>query len=496
MFNSKSKFDANKCKVNLKMLINRFNLLTQKKVLAAPAAPAALASAPTLVLTVPDPSTAQANLNKQQKRQVALLLKDDKEANARILIEHIIREDYTLESYELLKQYTEMLLARLNVVIQESELKAEVAEAVCALLYAGWLMGNDVPELHTLYVLFTAKYSKPYSDEVVQNKEKYLSHRLLRMLTSTQVPDASVVELYLSEIAKAYNVEWAPKPLIGGTIPGPISSTIGIALPLPGMPVQQPGPYPEGGVPPAVVVHQLPSAPGAPAQFVPGPTPYPSGYPAQPVASFAESGMLDEGLGGAPVPFAVALVKTPLGFGMQLDGDNVIVSIKPDTQASRSGQLQPGDRVVALNNVAVSRDTPVKSVAIDLETGANAVFSIVRRGGAGAAGPSGGGGGAAPQRPPVATPQPEQTPVMLGGPMPAMPALPVEYAQPQPHLPYAAPQDPYGMPPANPVAPGAPHPAYVAPAAPVVVPPAQPAAPPAESEDEILARRLEMLKRG
>ena len=80
--------------------------------------------------------------------------------------------------------------------------------------------------------------------------------------------------------------------------------------------------------------------------------------------------------------------------------------------------------------------------------------------------------------------------------MPAMPALPVEYAQPQPHLPYAAPQDPYGMPPANPVAPGAPHPAYVAPAAPVAVPPAQPAAPPAESEDEILARRLEMLKRG
>ena len=39
MFSSKPKFDANKCKVNLKMLINRFNLLTQKKVLAAPGGP-------------------------------------------------------------------------------------------------------------------------------------------------------------------------------------------------------------------------------------------------------------------------------------------------------------------------------------------------------------------------------------------------------------------------------------------------------------------------
>ena len=99
----KPKFDANKTKVNLKMLINRFNLLTQKK----------------------------ANLAKQQKREIALLLRDNKEARARILVEHIIREDYTLESYDLLRQYTELLLARLNVVIQEPQLKPEVAEAVC-----------------------------------------------------------------------------------------------------------------------------------------------------------------------------------------------------------------------------------------------------------------------------------------------------------------------------------------------------------------------------
>ena len=49
----KPKFDANKCKVNLKMLQNR-QLLQQKKT----------------------------NLAKQQKRQVAMMLKDDKEAGA------------------------------------------------------------------------------------------------------------------------------------------------------------------------------------------------------------------------------------------------------------------------------------------------------------------------------------------------------------------------------------------------------------------------------
>ena len=76
MFSSKPKFDANKCKTNLKMLVNRFQLLVQKKT----------------------------NLNKQQKRKVALLLRDDKAPEAEVLVEHIIREDYTIESYELLRQ--------------------------------------------------------------------------------------------------------------------------------------------------------------------------------------------------------------------------------------------------------------------------------------------------------------------------------------------------------------------------------------------------------
>ena len=526
---SKPKFDANKTKVNLKMLINRFNLLTQKK----------------------------SNLAKQQKRQVALLLKDDKEPNARILVEHIIREDYTLESYDLLRQYTELLLARLNVLVQEPELKPEIAEAVCALLYAGWLMGSEVPELHTLYMLFTAKYGKPYSEEVVNSKEKYLSHRLLRMLTSTQVPDPTVVELYLTEIAKAYNVEWTPRPQ---GVPGMMnSSTLGVPLPLPGMPV---GTEVPGATPPA--------------QFVPGPVPPMQGHVAgpssgglPPMPSFASTtSYLADEKGGA-IPFAVALLKSPAGFGMQLDGDNVIVSIKPDSAASQSGALAVGDRVVALNGVEVSRERPVKSVAIDLANGETATFSVVR-------------GRASGYQPP---PQPPLQPAVPADPY-GLPAQP--YVGPVDGTPYLPPQPPppaAGAPPAsthaatltktplgigvsldgdnvvtevkedsqaaragniqvgdqvvaiNGVAPSATNPSaailqgiaagtelqllfvsaaarqqpaaappapYAAiptgvPAAPppvVAAQPAPPAAPPAESEDDILARRLEALKRG
>ena len=57
------------------------------------------------------------NLAKGEKRKVATLLRDDKEHNARILVEQIIREDYTLEAYEMIKQYVELILARFNVLV-------------------------------------------------------------------------------------------------------------------------------------------------------------------------------------------------------------------------------------------------------------------------------------------------------------------------------------------------------------------------------------------
>jgi len=251
MFSSKPKFDANKCKVQLKMLINRLNLLSSKK----------------------------ANLAKAEKRKVAMLLRDDKEHNARILVEQIIREDYTLEAYDVIKQYTEMLIARFNVVVTEEELKPEVADAVCALVYSGWLMGAEIDELKALFMLFTAKYGKVYTQEVLDNKDKYINARLLKILSSTQVPDASVIDAYLGEIAKAYGVEYIPRPSASLQ---PMSATLGIALPTPGMPM--PTPMAEavdvseaGGSSEAPAMPAVPAVPAAPA--APGEPPDIAGAP-------------------------------------------------------------------------------------------------------------------------------------------------------------------------------------------------------------------------
>merc|ERR1719331_1431284 len=95
-------------------------------------------------------------------------------------------------------------------------------------------MGQEVAELKILFALFTAKYGKVYTGEVLENKEKYINARLLKILSSTQVPDPTVVDAYLTEIARSYGVEYIPKPLSNIQ---PVSTTLGIALPTPGMPM-------------------------------------------------------------------------------------------------------------------------------------------------------------------------------------------------------------------------------------------------------------------
>ena len=136
MFSSKPKFNPDKCKVQLKMLISRIKLQLSK----------------------------QTNLAKAERRVVAGLLKDDKEHQARIKVEQIIRADFKLESLELINNYTELLISRYNVLVVEPQLKPEIAEAVTALVYAGYLLGNEIPELKELFGHFRAKYGRPPTD--------------------------------------------------------------------------------------------------------------------------------------------------------------------------------------------------------------------------------------------------------------------------------------------------------------------------------------------
>ena len=56
------------------------------------------------------------NLIKQQRREIAGLLKSGEDENARILVEQIIKDEYKCDAYDELEVYCEELVARLNLI--------------------------------------------------------------------------------------------------------------------------------------------------------------------------------------------------------------------------------------------------------------------------------------------------------------------------------------------------------------------------------------------
>lgn len=294
-----------------------------------------------------------------------------------------------------------MLIARFNVITLEAELKPEVAASVCAIVYAGYLMGTEVDELKHLHILFTLKYGKPFTQDVIDNKEKYINHRLLKILTMTECPDVTVVDAYLEAIAQSYGVEYVPQV----TAVQPISSTLGIALPTPGQPmpgsaVPEPMPDLSGGEAPSAAEPALMMG-----TEVVLPTAQPIATPA--VASGGGSnfsagevvGMTPppSGAGSASgaVPFRVQLSKVCAahrsstasghlisGFGLTVDAQDVVVGIDAaDTagvDADGLGAIRLGDKVVAINGRQVTGDSPVKSLSADVDLGTCVHVDLVR----------------------------------------------------------------------------------------------------------------------
>ncbi|KAM7059200.1 IST1 homolog isoform 2-T4 [Molossus nigricans] len=152
-----SAFKADRLRVNLQVVVNRLKLLERKK-------------------------TEQAQ---KARKEVADYLAAGKDERARIRVEHLIREDYLVEAMEILELYCDLLLARFSLVQTTEELDSGLAESVSSLIWAAPQLQSVVPELKILMCK-------------------------LNVNTLPQI----LVEQYLIEIAKSYNVPYKSKATI------------------------------------------------------------------------------------------------------------------------------------------------------------------------------------------------------------------------------------------------------------------------------------------
>jgi len=176
------KFNSNKLKPHLKMAEHRFNILCTKK-------------------------TA---LIKQQKKEIAELLRMGKEEKARIRVEHLIRLDFTIEAYEVVALLCELLHERVGLVASQKECPIDMKEAVCTLVFAA--PRCEVPELHEVSRQLRLKYGKDWADAAKSNAANCVNARVVHKL-GVSPPSAYLVIKYLAALAEEHSVEWAPTAL-------------------------------------------------------------------------------------------------------------------------------------------------------------------------------------------------------------------------------------------------------------------------------------------
>ncbi|MBN3299443.1 IST1 homolog [Amia ocellicauda] len=178
-------FKAERLRVNLRLVINRLKLLEKKKT----------------------------ELAQKARKEIADYLSSGKDERARIRVEHIIREDYLVEAMEILELYCDLLLTRFGLIQSMKELDPGLQEAVSTLIWAAPRLQSEVSELKTVSDQLCAKYSKEYGKLCRTNQIGTVNDRLMHKL-SVEAPPKILVERYLIEIAKNYNVPYEPDAIV------------------------------------------------------------------------------------------------------------------------------------------------------------------------------------------------------------------------------------------------------------------------------------------
>lgn len=178
-------FKANRLKINLKLAISRLKLLEKKKT----------------------------ELAQKARKEIADYLSSGKDERARIRVEQIIREDYMVEGMEILELYCDLLIARFGLIQSMKELDPGLQEAVSTLIWAAPRLQGEVAELKAVSEQLCAKYSKEYGKLCRTNQIGTVNERMMHKL-SVEAPPKILVERYLIEIAKNYNVPYEPDAMV------------------------------------------------------------------------------------------------------------------------------------------------------------------------------------------------------------------------------------------------------------------------------------------
>lgn len=142
---------------------------------------------------------------KKMKKEVADLLAAKKDEKARIKVEAVIREDFTIESYEILIIMLDLLFQRTKQIENSKACPAELQESVSSVIWAANYV--DVEEMKQIKSQLVRKFGHDFARRAEKNEGNIVNARLYHKV-SYSAPGMHLVRRYLEEIAGAYEVEW------------------------------------------------------------------------------------------------------------------------------------------------------------------------------------------------------------------------------------------------------------------------------------------------
>jgi hypothetical protein len=152
-------------------------------------------------------SNKKSALMKQNMREISQLLTNGKEESARIKAEALIRDDGTIEAYEILQLSCDLLFERIKLISSSSTCPEDLKSTIATLIWASNRV--DVKELEEIRKQFRFKFGKQFDADAFENKNSMCNERIVAKL-SVQPPTAYLVQTYLEKIADEFNVDWKP----------------------------------------------------------------------------------------------------------------------------------------------------------------------------------------------------------------------------------------------------------------------------------------------
>ncbi|XP_063230505.1 IST1 homolog [Bacillus rossius redtenbacheri] len=174
-----------KLKTNLKLAVNRLKLLKNKKI----------------------------ELAERVRKEIADNISSGKMEIAKIKVRQIIEEDYMVEAIEIVESYCAILLTKFGLLQQMKTLDDSLSEAVSSLLWVSPKLQSNIPEMIVISDMLTAKYGKKYARSCREDAVSTMSQKLKHKISMQSIPKI-LIEKYMAEIAKKYNLEYEPDPQV------------------------------------------------------------------------------------------------------------------------------------------------------------------------------------------------------------------------------------------------------------------------------------------